>query len=293
MMPISIASEKGRAAEHQQGDHHDGRHDLRHDGSRERLIDRLIEHLIRREPATHVEALPDPVEDDDRVVERIADDRENRRHDRKIEGRAVEGEDTEHQDRVVDDGDDGAEREPPSVEAERDVDEDHPERERQGPCGAALELAPDLRSDDIETANLRVGIHLLQHRLDLGADLGAVHLARRQPDLDVARRPEVLNLGVIEACRGELTPHGVRVRSVGERRLDRDTAREVDREIEPPGRERHDRDDHENDRQPVPHLACGHEREAGRLVKEFHLYCSGAAVRSAAGRSCAGLHRAA
>ena len=45
---------------------------------------------------------------------------------------------------------------------------------------------------------------------------------------------------------------------------------EVERIVEATHRERDDADDHEHRRQPVPHLAGGHEREVRLLVKKFH-----------------------
>ena len=90
------------------------------------------------EAAVGLEALADTVEHHDGVVQRVADDREDRRDHRQIERRLRHGEEAEHEDRVVQHGEDGAERQPPGVEAEGDVDEDQQQRERQRPDGAGL-----------------------------------------------------------------------------------------------------------------------------------------------------------
>ena len=56
-----------------------------------------------------VEALADTIEHHDRVVERIADHREDRRDHRQIKRRLRHGEDAEHEDRVVQHREDRAE----------------------------------------------------------------------------------------------------------------------------------------------------------------------------------------
>ena len=50
------------------------------DAARERLIDRAVQDLLERLVLVFVQILPDPVEDDDRVVQGVAHHREHRGH---------------------------------------------------------------------------------------------------------------------------------------------------------------------------------------------------------------------
>ena len=78
---------------------------------------------VGRQAAVLLEALADAVEHDDGVVQRVADDREDGRdHRRDRTCVCVSENNAEHEDRVVHHREDGAERQPPGVEAERDVD---------------------------------------------------------------------------------------------------------------------------------------------------------------------------
>ena len=141
MMPISSASEKPlqhRAAEEQQRHHHDRGDDLGHDGARQRLVDRLVEHHVGRRAPVGLEALADTIEHHHRVVERVADDREDRRDHRQVERHLRQGEETDHQDRVMQHREDRAEGQPPGMEAEGDVEEDQQQGEEQRPDGAGL-----------------------------------------------------------------------------------------------------------------------------------------------------------
>ena len=76
------------------------------------------------EAAVGLEALADTVEHHDGVVQRVTDDSEDGRHHRQIELRLGHGKNTDHQDRVMHDREDGAERQAPGMKAEGDVDED-------------------------------------------------------------------------------------------------------------------------------------------------------------------------
>ena len=105
-----------------------GRH-LGHDGARQRLVDGVVERLVGRQAAVLLEVLADAVEHDDRVVQRVADDREDGRDHREIELGLRDREHAEHQDRVVHHGEDGAQRQPPGMKAQDDVEADQDQRD--------------------------------------------------------------------------------------------------------------------------------------------------------------------
>ena len=77
-------------------------------------------------------ALADPVEHDHGVVQRIADHRENRRDRGQVEGHLREREESDHADRVVQHGENRAEREF-GREAQQHVDQDQHQRRHQRP----------------------------------------------------------------------------------------------------------------------------------------------------------------
>ena len=86
-----------------------------------------------RELARGARTLAHPVEDDDGVVQRIADHREDGRDRREIEGDLRQREETHHADRIVQHGEDRAQREF-GGEPEQHVDQDEHQRRHQGPA---------------------------------------------------------------------------------------------------------------------------------------------------------------
>ena len=122
--------------------------------------------------AIGLETLADTIEHHDGIVQRIADHRQNGRDHRQIELGLGHGENADHQDRVVQHREDGAERQSPGMKAERDVDEDQQQGEAQRPDGAGVQLVTDLRTDDLELRHLRGRVDRRDDRLDLGADRG-------------------------------------------------------------------------------------------------------------------------
>ena len=77
-------------------------------------------------------ALADSVEHDDGVVQRIADHRQNGRNRRQIEGHLRQREESDHADRIVQYGENRAEREL-RREAEQHVNQDEHQRRDQRP----------------------------------------------------------------------------------------------------------------------------------------------------------------
>ena len=124
------------------------RHDRGHDRATERLRGADVDDLAQRLAAMTAEVLADAVVDDDRVVDRVADDREQRGDRRERDFLAHEDVDAERDERVVDERDDAARREP-QVEAERDVDHDEDDRVEDRLHGGVTELRARLRADPL------------------------------------------------------------------------------------------------------------------------------------------------
>ncbi len=188
-----------------------------------------------------------------------------------IERSLRDREDAEHENRIVQHGEDGAEGQPPRMKAERDVREDQKQCEPECPHCAVPELIAHLRSDDVQLQHLYGRIDGLQGHLELRADRGrGFRRIGRQPDSDIARGSEVLYLRLMKAGGGELRPDLVDIRRARERRIRIHATREVDAEIQAPGEEGYERRDHQHGRKRVPHLACGHERVACLVTEKFH-----------------------
>ena len=72
-----------------------------HQGARQRLVDRRVHAPHRRRLAHQLEILAHAVEHHDRVVDRVADDREHRGQHRQVEGDLRGREEAEDDDRIV------------------------------------------------------------------------------------------------------------------------------------------------------------------------------------------------
>src|SRR5215469_11557732 len=157
------------------------------------------------------------------------------------------------------------------MKAEGDVDGYQQQRERERPSGAALELAAYLRADYGELLYRGAGVDRTQGALDaVMDDLAADLRLGRQADRDGARGADVLHLRFAEAGGCELGAYRAQVHAGREAGLGAHPAREVDGEIEAAGEEHHDGSDHEDRRQAIPHVPCGHELEIGLMAEKFH-----------------------
>ena len=116
------------------------------------------------------EGLADPVEDDDRLVDRVAEHGEHRGQHRERELPLEEREEAEDDDDVVQVGDDRGDRELP-LEAKRQVDHDADDDEGERLRAVLGELVADLRADELAARQ--------PHRLGRagGADLACRRLA--------------------------------------------------------------------------------------------------------------------
>ena len=143
-------------------------------------VDALVDHGRVEAPAAQLARLADAVEDHDRVVDRIAQHRQQRgdaRHGQLAAEQAVDAQGDQH---VVQQADHRADRER-ELEADRDVDDHADQREADGDQSAALQLLADLRADRVLLDQLEavVGELLRQHLLRDRAFLGAGDLDAR------------------------------------------------------------------------------------------------------------------
>ena len=140
MIPIRRARMNGRidgAAEQEERREREDHDEARVDRPAERLQDRVVDDRGERLAGMAGAVLADPVVDDDRVVDREADDRQHRGDEEAVdlepEERAEDGERADDHDDVVEQRHEGGRPEPEVAEAER-----HPEQD------------PDRAEDDEE-----------------------------------------------------------------------------------------------------------------------------------------------
>ena len=122
--------------------------------------------------AQDTEVLTNPVEYHDGVVQRVTDDRQHRRQYRQVEGDLEERQDTDGHDHVVNQRNDGADRELP-LKAESQVDQDAAERHQHAEAALVAQLFTDLRADELDTLDRCrvVAADLLQRLGDLVTQL--------------------------------------------------------------------------------------------------------------------------
>src|SRR5438046_2705358 len=170
------------------------------DGPRERLVDRVV-HLLGEGTALrdHFPAvLAQPVVRDDRVVDGVADDGQERRQHRERELAVREREGAQADDHVVDDGDDRRDA-ALEVEAEGDVDRDPHEADEHEVGRLQLQVTADLRPDKFDATDLEPSEPAgRQRRPDALLDLLGAHGRERQADDKLAFVP---NLWMMDSPR--------------------------------------------------------------------------------------------
>src|SRR5437870_2315614 len=125
-----------------------GRHggSVRQHRARQRFVDREVQDLVQVLAPELVQVLANAVEDDDRVVERVADHGQDRAHDHETHLEVEIADERDRGEDVVERREHGGEPEAP-LEAEREVDQGDDEREKDRQERLALELAAHLRPD--------------------------------------------------------------------------------------------------------------------------------------------------
>src|SRR5687768_1498336 len=220
------------AAEDIQGEHREERRAGGDDRPRQRLIDAEIHHLLERLAAHRPQVLADAVEDDDRVVHRIAGNRQQRGND--VQRQVVPGErqEGERDENVVQGRGNGADRER-ETEPEADVDRDCENRRDRRVNSATLQVGADHWADQLTLDDGGVQAGGLQRLLDLQrlalqAALGFIALDLRQADEHLLFRRIVVLLDHFLA--GQRVERAANVGFVGALHQDRRATGEVDAE---------------------------------------------------------------
>ena len=204
---------------------------MREHRARQCLVDRAIQHLVQRLGARLLQVLAHAIEDDDRIVERIADDREQRGHDRERDLQAHDREERERAEEIVERRQNGREAEAP-LEAEGEVEQRDEERDDDGDDGVATQLIADAGADDLGAHDLRLRCAELpvQGCLDLARRLldAAARIVASSADGEFARRTEGLDLRPRIAGGVDRRADEGRVRRLRELDLHQGSARELD-----------------------------------------------------------------
>ena len=247
------------------------------DGARDHAGDGRVHDLGHRRLAHLAEVLAHAVEDHDRLVHRVAEDREHRREHRERELPLEEREEAENDHDVVQVRDDRRQREAP-LEAEGEVDDDAEadEEQRQRPVGR--ELLADLAADELHTIELRGAVDRLQRRHDrvgLFLHLDVLALAfldlERKAHQHVARGAERLHRDVGEAHALQGLADFLRIRIGGVAHLHHGAAGEFDGKVQSLEKEEADREQEHHERDDVEHQRVAHERDAAADAEEFHV----------------------
>ena len=186
---------------------------------------------------------PDPVIDHDGVVQRIAENRQQRRDAGQVEIDLRDRHEADGQHDVMDVGDHGAERELP-FEPEPEIDQDRKDREHQAEHAVGQQFAGYARSDHFDAAIIdgiaERAANLLHRRLLRGIAAGLFG----NPDQHLGRPAELLQLDVAEAKAAQRRTHRGDIGGAGlGLHFQQRSALEIDAEIQPVGKEQRDRDD--------------------------------------------------
>jgi len=186
-------------AEDQHGQRHAQRGAVGDHGAADGGGDGRVDHLDRAHLAVPLEVLAHAVEDDHRLVHRVAEHRQDGRQHRQGELPAKDGKQADHQDHVVQVGDDRRHRELP-LKAEGQVDHDPHHDDDQRHRAVVRQLRAHGRTDELHALQFGAGVLRLQrgHHL-FGLLSRRVARLQRQPDQHVAAGAEVLHLELAPA----------------------------------------------------------------------------------------------
>ncbi len=276
-MPQIIAAENERITSPPRKNKREQRQKHRrrgHDRARQHGVDRHVDDLRRRQFLVFAHHLADAVEHDDRFVERIADDGENRGDGSLVELELREREEADSQQQIVHRADDRADRELP-FEAEPQIGQHRQNRDDHAERAALHEFARDARADRLDAAEIVVlgeRVAQLLDRRRLAGLAAGLHLHTQRHigiGADALRldRPEAERVGfAAQPCEIGLAGMGAQfyLRAAGE----------VDAEIHPDAEEQHHGEDRKHGRERIADAAEPHEADfgvLGREAQQFHL----------------------
>src|SRR5690606_6197552 len=155
----------GLPAEEGDGAHGQQRGEAGVDGAGQGLVDRVVDQFHVLAPAVVGQGLPDAVVDDDGVVDRVAENREDGGHEGGVHRQPEDGEEPDDHQNVVGQGCHGGHRKAP-LETNGDVDEHAGYGHYQGPQGVGPQHVADYRGDVIQADQGELPHLLLQGLLD-------------------------------------------------------------------------------------------------------------------------------
>ena len=181
-----------------------------------------------------LEVLADAVEDDDRIVDGVTDDRQERRDERRVDLALRQREDCEHDEDIVDEREDGSDAEA-QLKAVGDVEDDQCPRDDECQDGIRDELTADRRADFLLTQDLVVTDIALERRHDFLA-LVLFEVARADHDvfrlLDVGLCARQLDGRIVEVVLCEARADFCDADRLVELEVDDGAAGKVDTEVE-------------------------------------------------------------
>src|SRR3989475_618688 len=229
-------------------------------GARQRLVDREIQDLVQVLAPEFAQVLPDAIEDDDRVVERVADHGQDRADDHETHFEVEIPDERDRGEDVVERREHGGEAEAP-LEPDGEVNEGDDERKQDREEGLALELAPHLRADRLGAQDL-----IVLGRRAQGACQGRVHRRRggfggafdrgvrppaARPDHVFVDRAALLNLRVANAGRIERAADALRSNGLGRLHLNQRAAGELDGVVQAAHQEQRESGNDDRRREPI------------------------------------------
>src|SRR5690606_20541043 len=174
--------------------------------------------------------LADAVEDHDRVVDRIAGEREQTGDRRQVEVELEDRKQAHRHEHVMKGRDQRGDAELP-FEAERDIEGDHQDRKARGDQAVPIELLADTRSYELDPAVLYSGPERALDRLDDDLLVDRL-LGRLDADQERVAGAELLDFDLAEAEGVHLGPHVGHVKGLRADDVDQIAAGEIDAEIE-------------------------------------------------------------
>src|SRR6185503_1388102 len=169
---------------------------MRQHRARQRFVDRAVQYVAQRFLALFLQVFAHAIEDDDRVIQRIADDGEDRRDDGQRDLEPQHGEERHGGENVVRRGDDRGDAEAP-LEAERQIDQRDDERDEDGGDRLVAQLVAHARTDRLLRRRDRVAREASgEHRLD--GRCNTIRVRRGEPLLE--RRLDHVVVRTAERC---------------------------------------------------------------------------------------------
>src|SRR3546814_354671 len=258
--------------ENQQHAEREQHRDAGHHGARQRFVDAEVEQRNDVYLAVFLQIFANAVIHDDRIVQRIADDRQQRRDAVQVELQLRHRKEAEGQRDLVEQAAERADAELP-FEADPDIDRDAEHREREADRAGAQQFLGYLARHGFDRSGLRGRKRILDARdqlLPRALGGGLVAVGKRGADRNRIARTELLDRRFAEADVADLFADFVDRRHIlREFDADRLAADEIDAEVQSLHRDERDRDDDQDDAHGGSDLAPPQEVDVRVVGDEF------------------------